>query len=86
MKKNYELPCYDNRKSFYGKAHVIEEKGKFKLQSYGTIVGYVKNRKFHKTWDGYSDTTMRHVNSMLRHFDLEGGGKSWWDNLKTEKE
>lgn len=33
MKKNYELPCYDNRKSFYGKAHVIEEKGKFKLQS-----------------------------------------------------
>lgn len=84
----YELPNVgDRRKSFYGKAHVIEnESGKIFLQSYNTIVCYInKDGEFVKTWDWYSSTTMRHINSFLRFFNLPGGGKSWWDKLETKE-
>ena len=82
--KIYDLPCYDNRDSFYGKTKVIEEDKRILLQSYSTIVGYIENGIFHKTYSGYSATTMRHVNSFLDHFNLSGGGKKWWDSLTTE--
>lgn len=85
--KTYELPCYDSRKSFYNKANVIEDdNGTKALQSYSTIVASVDtNGEFHRHWGGYSPTTMRHVNSFLAHFNIEGGGKSWWDDLETER-
>lgn len=83
IKRMYDLPCYDSRKSFYGKATVIEEEnGNFLLKSYDTIVGRIEKGHFIKMWDGYSPTTMRHVNSFLIHFNLQGGGKKWWDNLE----
>lgn len=64
---NLELPCTDNRKSFYGKATVIYTPDNCKyLRSYNTIVCYVDAFGiFHRTWDGYSATTMRHINSFL---------------------
>jgi len=79
--RSYELPCYDNRKSFYGKAIIIEEDEIIKLQSYSTIVGYIKDGVFYRKWNSYSPTTMRHINSFLIHFSIDGGGKKWWDSL-----
>lgn len=35
---------------------------------------------------GYSATTMRHVNSFLSFYDMNGGGKSWWDMQPVETE
>ena len=84
----YELPNVGDRcKSFYGKAHVFEGvSGEKYLLSYETIVCYInKDGEFLKTWDGYSNTTMRHINSFLRFFGLPGGGKSWWDKLETKE-
>ena len=83
--KTYELPCLDNAKSFYGKATVIEERGVKKLQSYDTIVCNInKKGEFVKLWDGYSATTMRHINSFNKLFDIAGGGKKWWEDLKCK--
>lgn len=84
--KIYDCPCYD-RKSFYGKAKIIEdEQGEIFLQSYDTIVCYInKNKKFVRLWNGYSSTTMRHINSFLRFVGISGGGKSWWNNQPIEK-
>ena len=77
--KSYTLPCYDSRASFYGKAIVIEHDGEIYLRSYSTIVCKLdKSGHFRRLWGGYSDTTMRHVNSFLIHFNQEGGGKNWW--------
>lgn len=77
----YELPCMDGRKSFYGKAHVIERDGEKLLRSYSTIVCKIdKSGHFVRKWGGYSVTTMRHVNSFLRFSGIPGGGKEWWDN------
>lgn len=77
----YELPCLDRCKSFYGKAKVKEmEDGSKVLQSYWTDVCMIdKDGNFVRLWDGYSVTTMRHVNSFLDRFGIKGGGKAWWD-------
>ena len=70
----------DRAKSFYGKAKVIEKDGETLLQSYDTIVCKIdKNGEFVRMWDGYSATTMRHVNSFLQLVGIAGGGKAWWD-------
>lgn len=76
-----------NQKSYYGKAKIIkDENGKIFLQSYDTLVCYIDNDgKVKRIWDGYSSTTMKHINDFLRLFDLPGGGKKWWNLLPVEK-
>ena len=85
--KVYELKPTGSRKSFYGKAIVIEKNnGETVLQSYDTDVCKItKSGEFVRLWDGYSATTMRHVNSFLQLFNIAGGGKTWWDNLTTNQ-
>lgn len=52
---------YDGRKSFYGKAHLIESDEKVELQSYDTIVAtYHKNENKFVLHGDYSPTTLRH--------------------------
>lgn len=79
--KVYDLPCFDNRKSFYGKAQVFElDNGGKVLKSYNTFVcELTPEKEFVKLWDGYSATTMRHINSFLRFLGYENGGKTFWD-------
>lgn len=85
--KIYELTPgkYDNRKSFYGKAKVIEKDGETLLQSYDTIVCKVdKNGAFVRLWNGYSATTMRHINTFVNMFNISNGGKKWWEALPVQ--
>lgn len=83
--KMYDLPTMDNRKSFYGKAKVIEkDNGEKVLQSYNTEVCKItEGGEFVRLWSGYSAITMRHINSFLQFFGIAGGGKSWWDSLEV---
>jgi hypothetical protein len=82
--REYELkPIYD-RKSFYKKAMVIEhDNGDIELKSYNTIVARIRDGKFERLWDDYSATTMRHINSFIRTFGIDGGGKAWWTALEV---
>ena len=87
--KIYDLPVMQGReKSFYGKARIIEtENGEKVLQSYNTFVCRITAAgRFVRMWGGYSATTMRHVNSFLSFYDMNGGGKSWWDMQPVETE
>ena len=79
--KIYELKPTDNRKSFYGKAIIIEkDNGEKILQSYETKVCKITSEgEFVRMWSGYSATTMRHVNSFVQLFNIARGGKAWWD-------
>jgi len=83
--KVFHLPAIgDARKSFYGKAVVIEhDNGDITLTSYDTTVCRIHNGNFERLWDSYSQTTMRHVNAFLKFYEIKGGGKAWWDNLKV---
>lgn len=96
MKQTLELkPIYDHRKSFYGKAHVIFDSDNdfIILQSYDTDVCRIENYrtgwKFRRLWDGYSATTMRHVNEFINQFcpwdyAMTHGGKKFWDSLEVD--
>ena len=81
---NYELKPSNGRKSFYGKAEVIErENGDIELRSYNTIVARIRHGKFERLWSGYSATTMNHVNAFIDLFGICGGGKAWWTSLEV---
>lgn len=57
--------------------------GDIELTSYTTIVARIHNGKFERLWNGYSATTMRHINAFLYVYGIQGGGKVWWENLET---
>ena len=82
--KVFELKPDDNHKSFYRKALVyVMDDGTKTLRSYQTAVCRVTpDGVFHRMWDGYSATTMRHINAFLKLYGIPGGGKAWWDNLE----
>lgn len=88
-------PMYDNRKSFYGKAHVIYDydNNYVTLRSYNTDVCRIEKGvhgwKFRKLWNGYSATTMRHILDFLYQFGTREyfnkvGGKQWWKSLECK--
>lgn len=77
MTKIYELTArYDRRKSFYGKAQIIETPQTLTLLSYSTqILQYNKRTKKIKylcrdEW-AYTQTTNRHINEFLLQFTNE---------------
>lgn len=67
--KFYELTAqHDSRKSFYGKAHIIDhENGTLELQSYDTIVSRCINGKVEHLGK-WSNTTSRHQREFERQF------------------
>lgn len=82
--REFELIPTNNRKSFYGKAGVIErDNGDIELRSYNTIVARIRNGKFERLWNGYSATTMNHINSFIDTYGISGGGKAWWTSLEV---
>lgn len=84
MTKRYLDPI-DRYKSFYKKAIIIEDDGVAYLKSYNTIVGFISSGIFHRTWDDYSLTTLRHVDAFLRTYNVFGdGNKKWWESLPVE--
>ena len=69
---------YDGRKSFYGKAHLIESDEKVELQSYDTIVAtYHKNENKFVLHGDYSPTTLRHQKEFANQLGF---------NFKNKKE
>lgn len=80
----FELKPTNGRKSFYGKANVIEkDNGDVELRSYTTIVARIRNGNFERLWSGYSATTMNHINSFIDAYGISGGGKAWWTSLEV---
>lgn len=68
--KIYTLDArFDARKSFYGKAHVIDyENGTFELQSYDTIVSRCIDGKVEELGK-WSQTTTRHQKEFRKQFE-----------------
>ena len=81
--KFISLEAFCDRKSFYNKCEVVETESAYHLKSYDTIVcSMSKDGEFIRIWNGYSVTTMRHINAFMRflgHPKL--GGKKWWESL-----
>ena len=79
--------CATYQKSYYGKAKVINDQhGNYKLKSYETIVcEYDENTKtFKKFWNGYSRTTMNHINDFRSLFGLSRLSKKEWEKITCD--
>ena len=84
--KSWELNA-TSQKSFYKKAYVLEdEKGSLFLQSYDTIVCGIINGIFKKFWDGYSKTTITHVNDFRNAYNMKTLYKKDWEYLSVEND
>ena len=84
-----------SEKSFYGKAKVIRtDDGVITLKSYDTEVCAIDSTgNFVRLWrdyvidsygnvkEGYSSTTMRHINAFRETYGLEPINKKQWENL-----
>lgn len=83
MVKSLELRPLDGRKSFYGKAHVVVTDTVVQLYSYNTLICTYnpETLEFKRIWNGYSVTTMRHVNSFRGMYYLNPLSKAEWLSL-----
>lgn len=79
-------PMNDYVQSFYNKAYVEQKDDGLKiLYSYGTAVAAIDTQgRFHRLWNKYSQTTMRHVNSFSDMCGLGRHNKKWWESLPIE--
>jgi hypothetical protein len=88
MEKVYCVDIWpvDGHKSFYGKAKIIfdKEANVAYLRSYNTIVCSfnLNSGVFRRVWNGYSATTMRHINAFRAYHGLLALSKSEWLSLK----
>lgn len=66
-----KLKCiYDARKSFYGKAVVIEKDGVKKLYSYDTLVAKIGKKGKAEVYNLQSQTTLRHIKEFLKQNNI----------------
>ena len=81
--KDYDLPCFDGRKSFYGKARVLDDReGNHQLKSYSTLVCTIrKDGALIKLSPVATQTTRRHIRSFFALFDRPYPGNRAWDEL-----
>ena len=66
------------------KASVRREDGWFILRSYYTDVAMTNFEEIVKLWDGYSATTMKHINEFCKMFGLPHMSKKDWVALPYE--
>lgn len=69
------------QKSYYKKAYVLKDGNNLFLRSYNTIVCGLVDGKFLRYWDGYSLTTMNHVNDFRMQHGLNRLNKKDWNNI-----
>ena len=78
----YLKPEFDSRKSFYNKAVVKIEGNKKTLYSYNTKICSIVDNVFHKYWNGYSATTMRHISEFRLQNGFPAMSKKEWENMQ----
>lgn len=80
-------PYYDSRKSFYGKAKVIEIENDVFLISYDTIVAFFnRDAKVAQVYGTYSATTLRHIKEFLKQSGFKAKSKKQIENDYMKRE
>ena len=87
--KNLKTRLNDNERyleNTYKKAKVKEENGAKELYSYETKVARItKNGEFIRKWDGYSNTTLKHVNIFRLENGMKTINKKEWMEIPVNK-
>ena len=83
LERDYLDPV-DGRASFYHKAVYIETDAGAFLRSYNTVVAAVIGGAPVRLWDGYSQTTLRHINAFFYKYGVETVSKKEWLQMPVE--
>lgn len=80
MEKNAIKLNATYQKDYYGKAYIIpSDDGGAALKSYETLVCKIdSDGNFTRLWNGYSRTTMNHINDFRKLYDLPALNKAAW--------
>lgn len=68
---------------FGNRASVKEDGNRITLTSYYTEVCEIASGEFKKTWDGFSATTLKHINIFCRYYGFPTFSKREWIELET---
>ena len=68
---------------FGNRALIIPVENGFILRSYYTDVAVIRNGEFFKLWNGFSVTTLKHINAFCRHFGFPTFSKREWIEKET---
>lgn len=87
MRQDYKEEKRENKAfsldSFNGRALIIPTESGYILKSYYTEVCKVVNGEFIKVWDGFSVTTLKHVNIFREFLGLDALNKREWIELEA---
>lgn len=83
LERDYLEPI-DGRASFYYKALYTETDAGAFLRSYDTVVAAVIGGAPVRLWDGYSQTTLRHINSFFHKYGVKTVSKKEWLKMPVE--
>ena len=90
MRQEYKVIKADKKAfildGFGNRALIIPVDGGYILQSYYTKVAIIRNGKFYKTWNGYSVTTLKHINAFRVWAGFKALSKREWIELANEWE
>lgn len=76
-KNSFTLDGFNNR------AVVIKTEDGWILRSYYTEVAEMYQGKFIRLWDGYSNTTLKHINAFRNYLGLPGLSKREWIEMEV---
>ena len=81
-------PQHTRNKSFYHKAFTVETETKIYLFSYHTNVAILDkiNSIIINTWDGYSNTTSKHIHDFCLQCGDTSYSKKEWEKLYNPKD
>ena len=71
---------------FGGRALVIPTESGYILKSYYTDVCEIRENKFIKLWQGYSNTTLKHINAFRSNYNFPTISKREWIEMEANKE
>lgn len=68
---------------FNNRAVIIPTNNGYILKSYYTEVAEIRGAKFIKLWNGYSNTTLKHINAFRKYYNFPMISKREWIELKS---
>ena len=71
---------------FGGRAIILPTKSGYILKSYYTNVCEIRENKFIKLWQGYSNTTLKHINAFRSKYNFPTISKREWIEMEANKE
>lgn len=77
-------PIYTSQNSFYNKAIIELQSDILTLYSYNVRICKIANGKFYRFFDGYTTTTMRHINEFRMQNGLQKLSKKEWLKMEVE--